>query len=414
MDVRELKGLEIAARQRVVFRDGIWLVPAQSTRGTYRVALKPGKDSCNCEDFSLTNKPCKHIIAAQFVSERDHGGTAPEVVVDEVPKKPIYKQNWKAYTAAQSVEKDRFQELLFDLCRGVPEPDRTGLRGRKPFSMKDSLFAMTFKVYSTFSGRRFSSDLREAHARGHLFRLMTGLKVCEFMENTAFTPVLKNLIVQSSLPLRTVETKFAIDSSGFSTSRFERWFDQKYGVTRQKCVWVKCHLACGVNTHVVTAVRILDKDSHDAPQFAPLVRKTAEGFVIGEVCADKAYASMENFEAVADCGGTGFIAFKSNHNGSCGGLFEKMFHYFQYRRDEFLKHYHQRSNVESTFSMIKRKFGDAVRSRTDTAMTNEVLCKILCHNLVVLIHEQHELGIEVEFWKGGSATVCLENARAVA
>ena len=49
-----------------------------------------------------------------------------------------------------------------------------------------------------------------------------------------------------------------------------------------------------------------------------------------------------------------------------------MFHYFLFRRDDFLKHYHQRSNVESTFSMIKRKFGDSVRSKGDTAMKNEV------------------------------------------
>ncbi len=49
--------------------------------------------------------------------------------------------------------------------------------------------------------------------------------------------------------------------------------------------------------------------------------------------------------------------------------------------------------------MVKRKFGDAVRSKTDTAMVNEVLCKFLCHNLCVLIQEQHELGIDPVFWK---------------
>lgn len=48
--------------------------------------------------------------------------------------------------------------------------------------------------------------------------------------------------------------------------------------------------------------------------------------------------------------------------------------YFTYRRDEFMAHYHHRSNVESTFSMIKRKFGDSLRTKTDTAMVNEVLC----------------------------------------
>lgn len=115
--------------------------------------------------------------------------------------------------------------------------------------------------------------------------------------------------------------------------------------------------------------------------------------------ADKAYSSLENFEAVAECGGAAFIAFRENATGAVGGLFEKMFHYFKFRADEFLQHYHARSNVESTFSMIKRKFGDHLRNKTDAALVNEALCKILCHNLCVLIQEQHELGIEAVFWK---------------
>ena len=61
-----------------------------------------------------------------------------------------------------------------------------------------------------------------------------------------------------------------------------------------------------------------------------------------------------------------------------------MYHYFMFKRvTNSLAHYHLRSNVESTFSMMKRKFGDGLRSKTDTAMVNETLCKVLCHNLVV-------------------------------
>lgn len=74
-----------------------------------------------------------------------------------------------------------------------------------------------------------------------------------------------------------------------------------------------------------------------------------------------------------------------------------MFHFFQFQKETFFKHYHQRSNVESTFSAIKRKFGDSVRSKGDVAMANEVLCKVLCHNLCVLNQEQHELGITPMF-----------------
>jgi len=47
--------------------------------------------------------------------------------------------------------------------------------------------------------------------------------------------------------------------------------------------------------------------------------------------------------------------------------------------------------------MIKRVFGDSVRSKTPVAQQNEVLLKILCHNIRCLIHEMHELGIPPVF-----------------
>ena len=92
------------------------------------------------------------------------------------------------------------------------------------------------------------------------------------------------------------------------------------------------------------------------------------------------------------------MSFRDNATGNIGGAYQQMFHYFMFRREEFLQHYHKRSNIESTFSMIKRKFGDSLRSKTDVAMVNEALCKILCHNLVVLIHETYELGVDPVFW----------------
>ena len=65
----------------------------------------------------------------------------------------------------------------------------------------------------------------------------------------------------------------------------------------------------------------------------------------------------------------------ARRRGSGGGTWGKIYHYFQFRREEFLTHYHKRSNVESAFSMMKRKLGDGLRSKTDVATTNETLCK---------------------------------------
>ena len=47
--------------------------------------------------------------------------------------------------------------------------------------------------------------------------------------------------------------------------------------------------------------------------------------------------------------------------------------------------------------MIKSKFGASVKSKTPSAQVNEVLCKILAHNICVLIQSFYELGIESTF-----------------
>ena len=396
MDLRELKALEIAARSKVVFDGQTWAVPSQSGGGIYRVVIS-NPPSCPCDDFQLRNQPCKHILAARLVCERDHGGKSPEIVADAVPKKPTYKQNWPLYDLAQMTEKKRFLELLYDLTRGVEEPEQKV--GRKRVPLRDQLFSVAYKVYSTVSARRFGTDLEDAFEKGYLSQRVHPVSIGAFLETEMITPHLQALITRASLPLRSVESVFCPDSTGFSTSRFVRWYDEKYGCERSGKDWVKAHAVCGTKTHIVTAVEIAHRDAGDSPMFKPMLEATAaSGFKIGDVCADKAYLGKDNLDLVASFGGTPFVPFKVNSVDG-DGVWGRMFHYFQYRREEFLKHYHQRSNIESVFSMLKAKFRDHVRSRTDVAMKNEVLCKFLCHNIVVVHQSIIELGIEPIFWK---------------
>jgi hypothetical protein len=418
VELRELKALELAARSRITFDGACWVVPSQSSPTTsYRVTLSP-IPYCPCEDFSLRQKPCKHITAARIWAEREGGPPGPVIVTDEVPKRPTYAQAWPAYNRAQATEKRRVRVLLQDLCRKVAERERPSCRrGPKPHLTRDCLFSIVYKVYCGLSSRRFSTDLLEAHEAGFISKPIPGAKVTAFFEDPYYTPILKELIAFSARPLRSVETTFAIDSSGFGSSAYEKYFDYKYGVTRQRCAWTKVHIACGTKTNIVTAVRILDEYAPDCPQFVPLLKETRRHFEIGEVSADKAYASLENFEEIAACGAEAYIPFKSNATGAIGGHFERAFHYFQFNREAFLPRYHQRSNIESTFSAIKRKFGHAVFSRTETARTNESLCKILAHNLTCLIQEQETLGIVPVFWDdeeptpGGPVILSLPRAQ---
>jgi hypothetical protein len=74
-----------------------------------------------------------------------------------------------------------------------------------------------------------------------------------------------------------------------------------------------------------------------------------------------------------------------------------MFYWFQLHREKFMNRYHQRSNAESTFSMLKRKFENNLMLRKEVGQINEALAKVLCHNICVLIQELHENGLKINF-----------------
>ena len=146
MELRQLKGMELAARTRISCDGHGFTVPSQSGSGPYRVTLRPA-ESCAREDFQLRQLPCKHVFATRFVQEREFGGHAQAVAADRLPKKPTHRQDWPAYNLAQAVEKRRFQTLLCELYRGVPEPPHPRT-GRRPSAAKDALFAMGVATHS--------------------------------------------------------------------------------------------------------------------------------------------------------------------------------------------------------------------------------------------------------------------------
>jgi transposase len=75
----------------------------------------------------------------------------------------------------------------------------------------------------------------------------------------------------------------------------------------------------------------------------------------------------------------------------------KMFRYFNEHNEDFMKHYHKRSNIESVWSMIKARFGDHLKSRKEESQDNEIILKVLCHNLCVLVQEIFMRNIDINF-----------------
>jgi transposase len=341
-------------------------------------------------------RDCKHMFAVRFTltrTEQNCDGT--QTVTSVTVERQTYKQDWESYNKAQTNEQGHFQAFLADLCNGLSTPPQGNGRPRIP--PRDAAFCAILKTYSTLSARRFMGDLEVAHQRGFIGRVPHFNSVLNFFDAEDSENILHGFIERTAAPLVALEDNFAVDSTGFAGASYARWFDEKYGKPKSEVEWIKLHAIVGVRTNVVTACKITAAGGADCPQLPELVNQTARQFTIGEVVADKAYTSRDNFDAVIAAGGQFYPAFRANATGGVGGAYQKAFHLFSLNRDDYMRKYHQRSNVESSFSAIKRLFGSSLRSKSERTMRNELLARVVGYNITCVIQEMYKMGVNPEF-----------------
>ena len=395
-DLRQSRGLALAKSTRIKNVNGaLWIVPSATHSGTY--VVDANAQTCTCPDHEDRRVRCKHQWAVSFVRHEVVEADGSKVVRETLSV--TYRQDWPRYNKAQVYEKEHVGVLLKSLCAGIEQPVKANLRGRPRLPLADVVHGALLKTFGGLSGRRSSSDLRDCHAKGLVSVAPHYNSIFSYLERPEIQPLLTSLVEETAAPLKRIEKDFATDSTGFATSTYYRWFDAKYGEEKSEKRWVKLHANVGVITNVIAAAKVTAGNDADAPELPALIEATAKRFNVAEVSADKAYLSHKNLAAIEKVGAKPFIPFKINSQADGSAAWERMHAYFTLNKDVFLRCYHKRSNVETTFFMIKKKFGSAVRAKGETAQMNEVLCKVVCHNLSVLTHAFYELGIEASFWE---------------
>ena len=291
-------------------------------------------------------------------------------------------------------EFELFDQFLNQLVSYIEDPEQQ--MGKPQMHLRDKIFCCVMKVYSQLSSRRAKYLYHDALERQQITHAPHFNIVTKTLNKKKLKPILQELVHLSAKPLVSVETDFAVDSSGFRCSTFGRYNEEKHKVKIHSRNWLKTHIITGVNTNIVADIIITDEHAGDSPQFKKLICNTAKHFNIGEISADMAYSARKNYEIVDKYGGKAYIPFRKNARGTARGsaLWNKAFHYFKLHSDEFMEHYHKRSNAESTFAAIKKKFGESVKSKNRVAQENELLCKIIAYNITVLIHEMIEMGAD--------------------
>lgn len=308
-------------------------------------------------------------------------------------------RNWSMYNLAQKKEKLVVFKLISDAVDFMCIPYRYKGKGRPNVDFADMVKICCYKVFCNFSARRINSDLIIARALGYIEKVPTFTLADKYMRMESMTPYFERLYKTLAVPVIQLENNFLVDSTGFSTFGKRRWLDARMDI-RERRDYLKLHIMSGVMTKVITSAQISEGTANDSPYFEILSRETAQRFTIRQAIGDAAYLSRNNCAIVEELGGEPYFMVKSNTRrfGKIGGYaWKNMINQFVNNTEEFMKIYHQRSIVESVFSMMKRKFSPHVRSKTFAGRKNEILCKVIAHNASVLCHVIFALNLRIDF-----------------
>ncbi|MHC1609446.1 MAG: transposase [Candidatus Methanofastidiosia archaeon] len=299
-----------------------------------------------------------------------------------------YKRNWSEYNTRQMLEQLHVNNYLSYFLDQLP-PEPSGANGRPRTPLRDIIQIGINIQYTSISTRRIYSYSEFLSSLGYITAPCHFNTISKYIRDKDITPRLERVIQLSAKPLAVFEETLALDATGISKHYFSRWQDDKKDFGGKQRDYLKLHVISGTKTGSILSAIVTPSNVADITQFESLTLTASSMAKIQKVVADKAYLSRKNIDLVFALGGIPLIPFKSictaNRRGSPN--WKKMYHFYHEHQDLFMQHYHQRSNVESVFSTMKRVTKRKLFSKSFEGQKNEVLLKCLVHNLRVLSRE---------------------------
>ena len=159
------------------------------------------------------------------------------------------------------------------------------------------------------------------------------------------------------------------------------------------------HISIGTESNVVVALDVRTKKGGDNVIFRSHVKRVDKHFDVDEWSGDKAYLSRENCNAVDEIGAEPWFKIKSNTTARSRGssAWKHMVNMSKEHPEIVDPKYHKRSNVESTNSAKKRKFGNSVRCKLPTAQKNEESFSWVAYNFSLVPRAIYEFGVPPPF-----------------
>ena len=313
------------------------------------------------------------------------------------PKK--YTQDWRTYYQACRTEKLMFFRIIKDAVDYLVIEKDYHNHGRPSAFFSDIIKSICIKSYHNLSTWRLESELKIAKSMGVIDNVYRKSCISKYMQSEDVARILHELYKTLAEPLIPLETQYAADATGIGNAyKAKKWIDVRMEKQEHR-QYNKLHILSGTLTNVIVSAKVTEGMTHESPIFKELLIGINR-FKVKEISADAGYLSRKNCELIQQIGAVPYIMPRKNvtaYSKGSGTAWQNMIRTWKKHQMLFAQHYHRRSNVESTFGALKRKYGDFCRCKLPVAQENEILARIICHNAAVLSESMLSNDLKPEF-----------------
>ena len=188
-----------------------------------------------------------------------------------------------------------------------------------------------------------------------------------------------------------------LDSSGIKLIGRSIWYSIriKKPILRRDCD--KIHLAACSDVLFIMTWEITDWRKHDSPFLKILLSPFK---ILGLVFADTGYSSRENIQFIADKKGGAFIPFskKATSKPKSHPAWKYLHNLWTKFRTIFDSIYHQRSKIETIFSVLKKRYGDILNSKSKEMQHKEMSIRFIAYNVRVFLYWRYAMQNSLNLW----------------
>ena len=265
-----------------------------------------------------------------------------------------------------------------------------GRRGRPPIKKRDILKSLLFIELMTCSIPRAPSLLLMHKEILGLDRIPAARTLYKYRAQMEMTKPLERLVYEAGKELFSEEEIAATDGTGHGRSKGKTWSGDRSNPMKYR-EYDMAHYLVGTKTNVILAARITRGTWHDSRQFKPLLDLEIPGTNLRAITADPGYISRDNYDLVEEMGFTPYIKPKNNavFRPHPKNAYEKAVMFATRFPKRWHNTYRYRTKAECAIHSVKATFGDIIRGRHRTSRRNQVLCRVIVHNMRMTVMDRY-------------------------